>query len=121
MDGDADGKSLPDIGCYEVANPDGDSDEDGMCDGDEDVADTDPFDPHSIFHVSKTVTTGNVVTISFDSSPTRLYTMMQTTNLVKGAWTNVPGSGPRLGSGGPDVMIHTNSVTPIFYKLKVTR
>ena len=41
-------------------------------------------------------------------------------NLVDGAWTNVPGAGPRDGMGGPDSMQDTNQPPRgPFYRLEV--
>jgi hypothetical protein len=121
MDGDADGRSRLDIGCYEVSNLRGDSDEDGMSDGDEAVADTSPYDAASIFRISAISTNASgEVTLSFTSSAARFYTMMQRTNLVSGAWSNVPGMGPHPGTGGADSITKTNATDKtMFYKLKV--
>ena len=120
MDGDADGVSLLDIGSYEVANLQGDSDEDGMSDGNEGVARTDPFDANDYFHI---VAVSNLPTfkVYFDSSSTRYYTLFKRSDLIAGDWVVVPGLEPRAGIDGRDVMSDTNSVTGDFYRLKVEK
>ena len=108
MDGNADGTSILDIGCYEVSNANGDSDEDGMNDGDEAIADTNPFDENDYFHI-KAVSNNTGTTVFFDSSLNRTYTMMGRQDLSTGNWSNVTGGGPRQGTGENDFMVDTNS------------
>ncbi len=118
MDGNADGKSILDIGCYEVSNDAGDSDEDGMSDGNEGIADTDPYDANDYFHISA-VSNLPTVTVYFKSSTTRNYTLMKRDDLNIGDWIPVSGSGPRAGIGGQDSMTDTNAVSGDFYRMKV--
>lgn len=54
------------------------------------------------------ITVSSPVTIYFDSSSDRCYTLNYCSNLVEGTWTNVPGAGPRVGAGGADSMQDTN-------------
>jgi predicted outer membrane repeat protein len=120
MDGDADGRSVLDIGCYEVPNSAGDSDEDGASDGDEDVADTDPYDPVSYLHITM-VSNAPSATVFFDSSENRFYVLSACDDLLGGTWTNLAGTGPRLGTGQQDFMTDTNTVAGRFYRINVQK
>jgi predicted outer membrane repeat protein len=59
-------------------------------------------------------------TVYFEASAGRAYTLIGVSNLSSGAWSPVPGAGPRLGAGGADALSDTN-VPPRgpFYKLQV--
>lgn len=83
------------------------------------VADTGPNDPASHFHITA-VSNLPSLGVYFLSSLNRQYTMEGCSNLVDGAWTNVPGAGPRAGAGGNDSMTDTNQPAQgSFYRLKV--
>jgi T5SS/PEP-CTERM-associated repeat protein len=96
-------------------NADGDS----FSNWQEYVADTDPTNSASYFHVTA-VSNLPPWTVCFLSSTGRLYTLNGISNLVNGVWTNVPGAGSRLGVGGLDAMQDTN-VPPKgpFYRMNV--
>jgi len=95
------------------------SDSDGVNNGQEYIADTDPTNAASYFKILS-ISNSVPMTIRFQSSSNRLYTMNGCSNLVNGVWTNVVGAGPRVGAGGLDSMRDTN-VPPkgLFYRLKV--
>ena len=99
----------------ETNNPDGDA----FNNLQEYIADTDPTNPTSYFHIT-TVSNLPPWTVYFVSSTGRLYTLNGISNLASGVWINVPGAGPRLGAGGADSMQDTNmpSKGP-FYRLGV--
>ena len=102
-----------------VLSPDGDWDSDGLSNYQEYIADTDPTNPASYFHV---ITVSNLPpwTVYFVSNTGRIYTLNGSSNLVTSVWTNVPGAGPRLGAGGADTMQDTNKPPKgPFYRLKV--
>jgi predicted outer membrane repeat protein len=121
MDGNADGKSILDIGCYEIQNLNGDSDEDGASDSAEGIADTNPYDPDDVFKITA-ITNGTAVHVFFDSSTTRQYILQTRTNLISGSWTNVPGTSLHLGTGGRDSMSDTNQPPKgPYYRLQVTQ
>lgn len=61
-----------------------DSDADGMSDGDESVAGTDPFDSASLFSL-----TLEGSTLSWPSVPNRFYSLEKCTNLIGGNWALV--------------------------------
>lgn len=140
--GDANGTATPDMGCYEYLNAAADSDGDGLNDGsevntygtdptdtnsdddphtdyEEYIADTDGADGNDYFRILS-IAVASPVTVYFNSSSNRLYTMSGCSNLVDGAWTEVPGAGPRLGTGGMDSMVDTNEPPRgPFYRLAV--
>jgi len=80
------------------------------------LADTDGANSNDYFHIMN-ITTASSVTVMFNSSSNRIYWMESRSNLLSGAWSNVPGAGPRPGIGGSDSMIHSNAPLPSFYRL----
>lgn len=98
---------------------DEDDDEDDFENKTEYVADTDPQDSNDVFRATA-ITHGSSTVVHFESSTGRLYTMQGSANLPDGAWTNVPGGGPRMGVGGMDSMLDTNDPPRgPFYRLEV--
>jgi hypothetical protein len=71
------------------------------------IADTDPTNGASFFAITA-ISNSPATTVSFVSSAGRAYTLLGVSNLVEGVWTNVPGAGPRPGTGGPDTLSDTN-------------
>jgi len=71
--------------------------------------------------VDTAVSVASPLTAFFWSSSNRWYAMEGCSNLVEGAWTNVPGAGPRRGVHGSDLMTDTN-IPPYgpFYRLGVS-
>jgi hypothetical protein len=142
LDGDTNGTAVVDIGCYEFIHAAADSDADGLADtdeldvfgtdptnansdgdpmddGDEYIADTDPNDPNDWFRINA-VSNNSPVTVYFESSLLRNYTLLGRTNLTAGAWQ--PLIGPRAGNPGPggyDQMTNDESSPAKFYKLTV--
>jgi len=80
------------------------------------IADTSPIDSNDWFHV---VACSNLPSMSvyFNSSSNRFYTLLSCTNLTEGIWQ--PLIGPRAGIGGADSMTNSIISTTKFYKLKV--
>ncbi len=96
-----------------------DSDGDSVFNWQEYVADTCPTNAASYLRVTA-ISNGPPLTLCFQSSSNRLYTLLGRTNLTDGAWQAVPGAGPRAGSGGADAMQDTNQPPKgPFYRLKV--
>ena len=83
------------------------------------VADLNPTNAASFFAITA-VSNLPPWTVYFESSAGRRYTLTGVSNLASGAWSPVPGAGPRPGTGGPDALSDTN-VPPKgpFYKLRV--
>lgn len=105
----------------------GDFDAQELSDGDGDtfkawkeyVADTDPTNALSFLRVTA-ISNGPPVSVAFEpASASRAYTLQGTTNLAGGAWTDVPGQGPRPGAGGPDQMTDPAAAPARFYRVKV--
>ena len=117
MDGNADGRSDIDVGCYETENLSGDSDEDGMSDGAERVADTDPYDATDYFRIKALERSSGVSILRFDSSPERDYLLYACDNLVSGNWQIA--EGPRPGVGEDDAFTESNAAPRRFYRLEV--
>lgn len=109
------------LGQFELSptnNPWDDPDRDTYSTEAEYVADTDPTDSNDYFRV--VAIDSSPTAIRFQSSSNRLYTLSGTSNLLDGAWLDIQGAGPRLGSGGLDTLTDTNG-PPLrpFYRIDV--
>ncbi len=85
----------------------------------ENIADTDPENPNDIFRILALTNTQPVTVVFVPGSTARFYTLQMRTNLLAGAWTNVPGQGPRIGAGGVDAMQDDNTTPPQYYRIRV--
>jgi len=95
------------------------TDGDPQTDYQEYVADTDGADSNNYFRVAD-MTGPSPLTMHFDSSSNRWYTMDVCSNLLAAQWTNVPGAGPKMGEGGSDWLQETNaSEDGLFYRIRV--
>ncbi len=95
-----------------------DIDNDTFSSGAEYIADTDPTNGASYFHIVA-VSNRSPLTVFFEGSPNRLYTLRKSTNLMEPRWTDVPGQGPRFGSGPADSMLDTGVTPHQFYRIVV--
>ena len=95
-----------------------DGDDDGLANGEEYVADTDPADPASRFAAAG-APAGAAFVVRSPMSANRLYSLQASSNLAEGVWTLVPGQGPRRGAGAADSMADTNAAPHRFYRLQV--
>ena len=101
------------------ADVDANPDEDGFINFEEFIADTNPTNGNDFLRIME-ISGASSRVLTFESSSSRTYTLRGCTNLPDGIWTNVPGAGPRMGTGGMDSMTDTNqSPMLIFYRLKV--
>lgn len=97
----------------------GNPDNDPHSNVDEFIADTDPTDSNDYFRITY-ITVASPPVVSFESSSNRWYTLVGCSNLIEGGWTNVPGSGPRVGLGSADTLTDTNEPPRgPFYRLTV--
>lgn len=105
---------------YEAAD-NVDSDFDGMNNWEEYLCDTDPTNETSCLRIGN-ATLNSPFTLHFQSSSNRTYTMIGCTNIMAGAWFDVPGAGPRPGTGGADFMQDINPPpgSSCIYSLKVS-
>ncbi len=148
LDGDGNGTPIFDIGAYEFLLPDADSNGDGIPDGwtwqyglnpadpnvasenpdndpqttgEEWGADTDPTDPLSYFRIQD-IAIGPPLTVSFQSSSNRQYSLLCSTNLVGGnGWSPVAGQTNVPGNGGLDSLGDANpTALQKFYQIGVS-
>ena len=83
------------------------------------IAGTDPTNPASYFHITG-VTNLPPLTVFFQSSSNRLYTLYSRTNVAAGSWLPVPGQTNVPGTGGPFTLSDTNaSPSARFYRISV--
>lgn len=86
------------------------------------LADTDPTDSQSVFHVASVDTdaSNNMVLHFAPSSPARVYSLQQNGDLSHDPWVNTPGFIPRPGTGGADhIITPPRSGTRGFYRVGV--
>jgi hypothetical protein len=99
LDGNGDGVARSDMGAWEYLNAAADSDNDGMRDGDEGVAGTDPTDAADCLRISGAAVWPAGEVIEWPSVSGRLYSVEASTDLLyapafaPGVFTNVPGVG----------------------------
>jgi len=96
-----------------------DSDLDGVNNYKEYVADTNPTNLLSYFHI-QSVTNDSSIKVYYQSSAGRNYSLYYTTNLTSGLWYSVSSQTNLTGSGGVDFVNDTNVMqTQRFYRLGV--
>jgi hypothetical protein len=96
-----------------------DPDGDGVVNSLEYVADTNPMNALSYFHI-ESVACATGYTVFFQSSPNRKYTLYSTTDLTSGVRTNLPAQTSIPGSGGVDALTDSSpSGAQRFYRLGV--
>lgn len=114
VDGDFNGSATADIGAYEYSPERTDSDDDGMCDYAEYVADTSLTNAADYFCVQA----ADGCSVSFTSATGRDYTLQVCTNLVESSWRDVAAL---TGSGVEEVLCDPESPRlTAFYRVKVT-
>jgi PKD repeat protein len=98
-----------------TCNPDGDS----FNNWQEYLADTNPTNAPSCFHIHRISISTNVAAF-YQSSASRKYTLYYATNLTSGAWTNIPSQTDISGSGGVDALSDSSPAdTQRFYRIGV--
>ena len=99
----------------------GDPDADGFTNYNEYIADTNPTNAASYFHIAGIANTNTTnVAVSFQSSANRRYTLCQTTNLTSGVWNNVPSQSDVPGNGGTTTLTDSSPTnTQRFYRIGV--
>lgn len=97
----------------------GNPDADAASNYSEYVADTNPTNALSYFHI-ESIASKPSPTVSFTSSASRVYTLYYRTNLASGSWTSIPTQTDVTGNGGTKTLTDpapTN--TARFYRLGV--
>ncbi len=95
-----------------------DSDNDGMTNYEEWIADTDPTNHNSVLNASIDLNEEHII-INFNSSTQRLYRLLSSDNLL--SWSDAPDCNVQMGSGSNDTITtsFTNTTTKQYFKLKV--
>lgn len=120
LDGDANGTVIVDIGAYEFLSDNVDTDTDGVSDWKEYIADTDVADANSFFRIQNIVHTSGKMSVSFDASINRIYTVQFRENLSAGGWGDLAGLIQLSDLEGLCELVDTNSARNTgFYKVKV--
>ena len=118
LDGDGVAGAAMDIGCYEVYNSNGDSDGDGVTDGNELLAGTNPLDATSYFHIIS-ITNRPPLTVTFTTVTNRVYSLCYATNLIGAPWLVIPGQSNVAGTVAVMALQDTNTAAVRFYRVKV--
>ena len=96
-----------------------DADGDRVTNYSEYIADTNPTNAASYFHVLN-VSHAAGFAVFYPSSASRQYTLYYRTNLASGVWTNIPSQTDLPGSGGVDMLTDSSPAdTQRFYRIGV--
>jgi hypothetical protein len=82
------------------------------------LADTDPNDGSSFFHI-EAINKGSTAMISFLSSANRTYTLWSTPQLAPSDWTPVPNAQAIPGTGGPLILGDDANAPQQFFRVEV--
>jgi hypothetical protein len=84
------------------------------------IADTNPTNALSYFHIQSISNNASRPTVFYQSSASREYTLYYTTNVTSGVWTNIPSQTAIAGSGGVDALTDPSPTgAQRFYRIRV--
>ena len=84
------------------------------------AADLNPTNPASTFKATAVSGSSTNRRVYFAIASTgRYYCLQYSTNLVDGAWMNLPGQSPTQGVAGQMSLVDTNSMAVRFYRVQV--
>jgi hypothetical protein len=83
------------------------------------IADLCPTNPASCFEIVAVSNRAPGKALGFLSSSNRVYTLLWTTPLTGGSWTNLPGATPAAGNGRLFWLSDTNAASPRYYRVAV--
>jgi len=139
LDGDGDGIAAFDMGAYEFdarsiipsdwftghgldpADPQvvsGNPDHDAFTTFQEWLADTDPTNALSFFHI-EAISKSSPPMVTLQSSSNRIYTLWSTPQLAPPTWSPVPGAEAIPGTGGPLTLSDPTNAPQQFYRVQV--
>ena len=97
-----------------------DPDHDGMDNYHEYIADTNPTNSLSYFHILREAKTTSGFTVYFQTSANRSYTLYSSTDMASGEWTAIPTQNSISGSGGVDALTDSSpNEVRRFYRIGV--
>ncbi len=121
LDGDLNGTARFDMGAYEFASPDGDTDGDGQDDLSEAISGSDGTNTTRQFCVvPQTELGGGRIVVSWETKPGRFYTLKTRTSLSQ-PWSDVPGQTNLPGTGGTMSYTSTIPSAPVYFTVMARR